>query len=521
MNITVETDQPDEGSGERRKRASMARFWARALPGSVVVVAALTVPEFSVGAGDLTEGSQGLEPLEPNASRSQAGAKRLPNEGEGALDGVRYAPLLKVSDQIRPLPAGRRAVEAVAAAPVEAEAIRPVAPPLPAAAPSLAASAADPVAFVAAPAIPRTPMGRAQPLDVPQEPARLAVVPIAPVPLAEVELPQAAAIIAAPEPEAAALAVGAEERMPVAAPSDPVLGSVKGSFAALLPQPEQARLGAAVAGRPAAAPNSASAPAQAVSAAPAATAAATALPRQAPALEAPRSASGGMATSRTAERPLLPAPAAPAANTRSLAPAPSRTAAAAPIATPAARPALVAVAPASVATPPARSRVVAPVASSPPASAPAPAPKPAITAIPRAAVAPAAAPGLGASNPNYEIDIKSQLVTRIDGKSAGAVDFQQTTSGLRVRLGSIIDFLGDRFDPAKLARLRASSASDAWYSLAELQAQGIPISYDPVYDEFNVGNVDPRPKAGRKVHIDQISAPERGLGSTGIGQIRR
>lgn len=521
MNITVETDQPDEGSGDRRKRASMARFWARALPGSVVVVAALTVPEFSVGAGDLTEGSQGLEPLEPNVASGQAAAKRLPNAGDGALAGVRYAPLLKLSDQIRPLPAGRRTVEAAVAAPADPETSRPVAPPPPVAAPSLPVSAADPAAFVPAPATPRTPTGRALPLDVRQEPARLAVVPIAPVPLAEVELPQAAAMIAVPEPEPAAVLVGAEERMPVAAPSDPVLGSVKGSFAALLPQPEQARLGAAVAGRPGAAPNSAAAPAQAASAAPAATAAATAVPKQAPALEATRSASRGMAISQPAERPSLPASAAPAANTRSLAPAPSRTAATAPTATPAARPALAAVAPASVAAPPARSRVAAPAASSPPASAPAPAPKPAIVAVPRAAVAPAAAPGLGASNPNYEIDIKSQLVTRIDGKSAGAVDFQQTTSGLRLRLGSIIDVLGDRFEPAKLARLRASSASDAWYSLAELQAQGIPISYDPVYDEFNVGHVDPRPKAGRKVHIDQISAPERGLGSTGIGQIRR
>ena len=51
-------------------------------------------------------------------------------------------------------------------------------------------------------------------------------------------------------------------------------------------------------------------------------------------------------------------------------------------------------------------------------------------------------------------------------------------------------------------------------------AQGIPISYDPVYDEFNVGLTDTRPKAARKVHIDQISAPERGLGATGIPQAR-
>lgn len=117
--------------------------------------------------------------------------------------------------------------------------------------------------------------------------------------------------------------------------------------------------------------------------------------------------------------------------------------------------------------------------------------------------------------------MKSQLITRVDGKAAGAVDFQQTTAGLKVHLGSIIDVLDDRFEPAQLARLRTSSASNTWLSLAELQANGIPISYDPVYDEFNVGQTDTRPKAARKVHIDQITTPERGISSTGMGQIRR
>ncbi len=60
-----------------------------------------------------------------------------------------------------------------------------------------------------------------------------------------------------------------------------------------------------------------------------------------------------------------------------------------------------------------------------------------------------------------------------------------------------------------------------YFSLAELKAQGIPISYDPVYDEFNIGQTDTRPQAARKVHMDQISVPERGLGSSGIDQIRR
>lgn len=119
------------------------------------------------------------------------------------------------------------------------------------------------------------------------------------------------------------------------------------------------------------------------------------------------------------------------------------------------------------------------------------------------------------------LDIRSQLTTRIDGKNAGKVDFQQTTTGLAVRLGSIVELLGDRYDAAQIARIRASAAGDVYLPLSQLQAQGIPISYDPVYDEFNVGTLDTRPKAARKVHMDQISTPERGLGSTGIDQVRR
>lgn len=130
------------------------------------------------------------------------------------------------------------------------------------------------------------------------------------------------------------------------------------------------------------------------------------------------------------------------------------------------------------------------------------------------------APGAGKPGA-FRIDVKSQLTTRIDGKTAGKVDFQQTSSGLLVRLGSIVDLLGDRYDAAQIARIRSSSASDVYLPLSQLQAQGIPISYDPVYDEFNVGTVDARPKGGRKVHMDQISTPERGIGSTGMDQVRR
>jgi len=153
------------------------------------------------------------------------------------------------------------------------------------------------------------------------------------------------------------------------------------------------------------------------------------------------------------------------------------------------------------------------------------APKPVPLARPVAALAAAVArpaPALTAPTASpYQLDITSQLITRVDGKFAGAVDFAQSEAGIKVRLGSIVELLGDRYEPAQLARIRASAAGNAYLPLAELQAQGIPISYDPVYDEFNVGLIDTRPKAARKTHMDQISAPERGLGSTGIEQVRR
>ena len=133
-----------------------------------------------------------------------------------------------------------------------------------------------------------------------------------------------------------------------------------------------------------------------------------------------------------------------------------------------------------------------------------------------------ASPGAEAGkNDLLTLDIRSQLTTRIDGKAAGKVDFQQSATGLAVRLGSIVELLADRYEANQIARIRSSAAGEVYLPLLQLREQGIPISYDPVYDEFNVGLVDTRPKAARKVHMDQISTPERGLGSTGIDQVRR
>jgi hypothetical protein len=174
---------------------------------------------------------------------------------------------------------------------------------------------------------------------------------------------------------------------------------------------------------------------------------------------------------------------------------------------------------------PAPALAPAPKPASPAASAPASA-KP-LAAAAAAAVAPRLAPALaappaGAGAPRIAaLDFKSRLLTRVDGRTAGQIDFQQTPAGLKVRLGSVAEVLGDRLPAAERERIARSSSAKAWLSLAELQAQGIPISYDPVYDEFNIGREDTRPKAARKVHIDQISTPERDAGSATIDQIRR
>ena len=167
--------------------------------------------------------------------------------------------------------------------------------------------------------------------------------------------------------------------------------------------------------------------------------------------------------------------------------------------------------------------VIKPVAATPvwpTASAPAPEPaKAAAIAVPRPATPALAAPPAG-SKPAMP-EIASRLITRVDGKTAGAVDFQQTAGGLKVRLGSVVEVLADRYDPAQLARIRNSDAGNRYLSLAELQAQGVPLSSDPIYDEFHVGLTDTRPKAAGKVHIDQISTPYRGMDAIGTPQAPR
>ncbi|WP_086738506.1 hypothetical protein [Erythrobacter colymbi] len=475
----------------------------RVLPGSVLVAAALVLPGFSVGAGDLDAGEGRSEPPEPAAKPGQglvktrlsaSGAARL-SPTEQVLSGVRYAPIVDLGTG----PA--RAVSAPKPRVLTARSARGVLPEQTLAAPALAAPLEAPTLPVAAPVPPAT-----------------AYVPQLSTPLASPagRAPEMAAPASLPQDTAAPLATPAAGPAPAplagdapsALASAPSGAADDAALAAFVPEEKAALRAPAGMAAPLAETVTPPAPSSPI-AAPAPVAAAAATPvaaRVAPALSAPPSAGRGAIEQLTPAR-IAAARSAPTAAAPAATPAPS-----APVA---AKPAPLAAKPAAAAAAPgARAPVTAP------ASTPAP-PTAAAVVVPKPAPALTAPPAASAPTAVAAPDFKAQLLTRIGGKTAGTVEFRQSPAGLTVRLGSVAEVLADRIAPAELDRIRNSEAGNAWLSLAELQARGVPISYDPVYDEFNIGNTDTRPKAGRKVHMDQISVPERGAGAAVIPQARR
>jgi hypothetical protein len=459
---------------------------ARVVPGSVVVVAALTVPEFSVGAGDINGGGGRDGPPEPIPAKDPA-ARRLGTAPASMpeLDGVRYAALFDASPV--------RAMKVSAA-------------PAPRLAPVAAAVAPEPAAPLASP--PELPPAPSLPPAEASALVRVAPVPVpAPPVAADAAMLESVAAPSLPEPERAASVA-----VPVETPSDAVAAAERGEplGAVLSPQPtrlaaapisaggmSEARAPSMPAQVPAPSAPQPTPPAQLAAPVPAKSAGLSTPP-------APRGAIDQVTTAQViAARAAPPVAASPAA----AAPAPARPASA-PVSAPpaaAARPAAPAAA-SAVAAPAARAPITAPAPSPKPASAPGPAPA-ALAAVPKPA---AATPAAAASSRYQQPVVTAKLLTRVDGKTAGMVDFQQTPEGLKVRLGSVVEVLANRYDPAQLARIRQSSAGDTFMPLAALQSQGIPISYDPVYDEFNVGLTDTRPKNAHKVHMDQISTPMSG-----------
>lgn len=82
-------------------------------------------------------------------------------------------------------------------------------------------------------------------------------------------------------------------------------------------------------------------------------------------------------------------------------------------------------------------------------------------------------------------DASSQMVLRHGGRSIATVAFQvDEASRISVSIGQVLDAFKDRFDVERFAYLRGSRASDMFVTLEWLREAGVPISYDPVYDEL-------------------------------------
>jgi hypothetical protein len=452
--VTDETISFESGATDGLRRL---RTVARVLTGGAVVAAAIAVPEFSVGAGDLAKSVGPTDPPEPAATKAGRGLTQTlarplrRTEGLGAASAARaFAAPPSASAAV-----AAKTTSARLLAQSEPAAIAAPSLPVQQADAALAASTPASDALAAAPGIAGDPQAAPLPAmpSLPQVDAR------SPAMVAPIASPEAAQPLSGNIPEPAPLA---------AAPS--------ADFAALLPE-EQAALRAPVAAASAPLPVAMPA-AQPAGLAP--------LPAT---VSAPASAPEvGMNGDRGGIQQLAPRPRAPVTPGAALAPtAPAARAMAAP------SPAVRAPSPTAAATPPAAAR---------------PAPAPLVAAAAKPSPALAAPPA--ASAPQIR-DIRAQLLTRVDGRATGRLDFQQSAAGLKVRLGSVAEVLADRIAPAELQRIRNSPAGQTWLSLAELRAQGVPISYDPVYDEFNIGTADSRPKNADKVHIDQIGAPRSGI----------
>jgi len=104
---------------------------------------------------------------------------------------------------------------------------------------------------------------------------------------------------------------------------------------------------------------------------------------------------------------------------------------------------------------------------------------------------------------------KASLPARINGVLAGSVDFQQGDGTIAIRLRSVVGILRDRFAANELDDLMAGKAIDAYVTLEQLQAIGVPIRYNPAYDEVEFGiDYEDAPQSD-KVQIEQI-----GVGTT-------
>lgn len=116
---------------------------------------------------------------------------------------------------------------------------------------------------------------------------------------------------------------------------------------------------------------------------------------------------------------------------------------------------------------------------------------------------------------------KSKLDARINGVLTGRIDFRQLDGTIALRLRSVIGVLRDQFSDDEFAHLVSGRSADRFVTLAELQSAGIPISYNPAYDEVEFGiDYKDAPNAG-KVQVPQIGTPGSAEQSVMIEQIPR
>lgn len=84
---------------------------------------------------------------------------------------------------------------------------------------------------------------------------------------------------------------------------------------------------------------------------------------------------------------------------------------------------------------------------------------------------------------------QGRLAVRYGDRALATVAFQIVPgAGMSVHSGQLLDLFRDGMDAPTFARLRNSAASDSFVSLDRLAAEGIPVRYDPVYDEIVVGD---------------------------------
>ena len=116
---------------------------------------------------------------------------------------------------------------------------------------------------------------------------------------------------------------------------------------------------------------------------------------------------------------------------------------------------------------------------------------------------------------------KTKLDARVNGVLTGSVEFEQRAGTIAIKLRSVANMMREQFSKTEFAQITRGQSIDSYVTLAQLQAAGIPISYNPAYDEIEFGiDYQDAPNA-KKVQVDQISVAPAGPELTAIEQIPR